>query len=65
MLSSADSGASARDGPVRRIYSRQLDGEEHVSISVRLDEGALHRPDGWSKTYAMTGWQRHGVWPSI
>lgn len=48
------------------IYSRQLyDGEEHVSIlqypSV-ADRAILL--DGWSKTYAMTGWRLgYGVWP--
>ena len=48
------------------IYSRQLyDGEEHVSIlqypSVR-DRAIML--DGWSKTYAMTGWRLgYGVWP--
>ncbi|MCP3914752.1 MAG: pyridoxal phosphate-dependent aminotransferase [bacterium] len=48
------------------IYSRLLyDGEEHVSIlqypSVR-DRAILL--DGWSKTYAMTGWRLgYGVWP--
>ena len=49
------------------IYSRLLyDGEEHVSIlqypEVR-DRAILL--DGWSKTYAMTGWRLgYGVWPS-
>lgn len=49
------------------IYSRQLyDGEEHVSIlqyeSVRDRSIML---DGWSKTYAMTGWRLgYGVWPA-
>lgn len=48
------------------IYSRQLyDGEEHVSIlqydSMRERSVVL---DGWSKTYAMTGWRLgYGVWP--
>ena len=48
------------------IYSRLLyDGEEHVSIlqypSV-LDRAICL--DGWSKTYAMTGWRLGwGVWP--
>jgi len=48
------------------IYSRQLyDGAEHVSIlqypSV-ADRSILL--DGWSKTYAMTGWRLgYGVWP--
>ncbi|MEE2941029.1 MAG: pyridoxal phosphate-dependent aminotransferase [Planctomycetota bacterium] len=49
------------------IYSRQLyDGEEHVSIlqydSMRERSIVL---DGWSKTYAMTGWRLgYGVWPT-
>jgi aspartate aminotransferase len=49
------------------IYSRLLyDGEEHVSFlryeSLR-DRTILL--DGWSKTYAMTGWRLgYGVWPS-
>ena len=48
------------------IYSRLLyDGEEHVSLmefeSIR-DRVILL--DGWSKTYAMTGWRLgYGVWP--
>lgn len=48
------------------IYSRQLyDGEEHVSIlqyeSMKERSIVL---DGWSKTYAMTGWRLgYGVWP--
>jgi aspartate/methionine/tyrosine aminotransferase len=48
------------------IYSRQLyDGEEHVSILQypELRERAILL-DGWSKTYAMTGWRLgYGVWP--
>jgi aspartate/methionine/tyrosine aminotransferase len=49
------------------IYSRQLyDGEEHVSI---LQYPEMHERsivlDGWSKTYAMTGWRLgYGVWPT-
>jgi aspartate/methionine/tyrosine aminotransferase len=49
------------------IYGRQLyDGEEHVSI---LQYPEMHDRaillDGWSKTYAMTGWRLgYGVWPS-
>ena len=49
------------------IYSRLLyDGEEHVSIleyeSIR-DRAILL--DGWSKTYAMTGWRiGYGIWPA-
>ena len=48
------------------IYSRLLyDGEQHVSLleyeSIR-DRTILL--DGWSKTYAMTGWRLgYGVWP--
>lgn len=48
------------------IYSRLLyDGEEHVSFlqfeSMRERTILL---DGWSKTYAMTGWRLgYGVWP--
>ena len=49
------------------IYSRLLyDGEEHVSILnyPALRERAIML-DGWSKTYAMTGWRLgYGVWPS-
>ena len=48
------------------IYSRLLyDGEEHVSILQYPDlaERAIML-DGWSKTYAMTGWRLgYGVWP--
>lgn len=49
------------------IYSRQLyDGEEHVSIlqyPSMKDRAILL--DGWSKTYAMTGWRLgYGIWPS-
>lgn len=49
------------------IYSRLLyDGEEHVTF---LEFEALRERtillDGWSKTYAMTGWRMgYGVWPS-
>ncbi len=48
------------------IYSRLLyDGEEHCSILAyeSLRERAILL-DGWSKTYAMTGWRLgYGVWP--
>jgi aspartate aminotransferase len=48
------------------IYSRQLyDGAEHVSILQypSLADRAIML-DGWSKTYAMTGWRLgYGVWP--
>ena len=48
------------------IYSRQLyDGEEHVSILQypELADRAILL-DGWSKTWAMTGWRLgYGVWP--
>ena len=49
------------------IYSRLLyDGEEHVSI---LQYPSMHDRaivlDGWSKTWAMTGWRLgYGLWPS-
>lgn len=48
------------------IYSRLLyDGEEHVSLlefDSICDRTILL--DGWSKTYAMTGWRLgYGVWP--
>ncbi|MCA9001563.1 MAG: pyridoxal phosphate-dependent aminotransferase [Planctomycetes bacterium] len=48
------------------IYSRQLyDGAEHVSILQypSLADRSIML-DGWSKTYAMTGWRLgYGVWP--
>ncbi len=48
------------------IYSRMLyDGREHVSLLTypRLRD-RLILLDGWSKTYAMTGWRLgYGVWP--
>ena len=48
------------------IYSRLLyDAEEHVSILQyeSLADRAICL-DGWSKTYAMTGWRLGwGVWP--
>lgn len=48
------------------IYSRLLyDGEEHVSI-LQYPEMADRAIclDGWSKTYAMTGWRLgYGIWP--
>ena len=49
------------------IYSRLLyEGREHVTM---LDYPALRDRvivlDGWSKTYAMTGWRiGYGVWPA-
>jgi len=49
------------------IYSRLLyDGEEHATF---LKYEALRERtillDGWSKTYAMTGWRMgYGVWPA-
>ncbi|MDP6519281.1 MAG: pyridoxal phosphate-dependent aminotransferase [Planctomycetota bacterium] len=49
------------------IYSRLLyDGEEHVSLlefeNIRERVILL---DGWSKTWAMTGWRLgYGVWPA-
>jgi aspartate aminotransferase len=48
------------------IYSRMTyDGKEHVSLlSYPELEGRLILLDGWSKTYAMTGWRMgYGVWP--
>ena len=49
------------------IYSRMLyDGREHVSL-LEFDElrGRLILLDGWSKTYAMTGWRLgYSVWPA-
>ncbi|MDX1513243.1 MAG: aminotransferase class I/II-fold pyridoxal phosphate-dependent enzyme, partial [Gammaproteobacteria bacterium] len=48
------------------IYSRMVyDGREHVSLLAypELDD-RLILLDGWSKTYAMTGWRLgYGVWP--
>ena len=48
------------------IYSQMLyDGREHISF-LRYPEIAdrLIMLDGWSKTYAMTGWRLgYGVWP--
>lgn len=49
------------------IYARMLyDGQKHTSLlqyeSIR---DRLILLDGWSKTYAMTGWRLgYGVWPS-
>ncbi len=48
------------------IYSRMTyDGRRHVSLlSYPELEGRLILLDGWSKTYAMTGWRMgYGVWP--
>jgi aspartate/methionine/tyrosine aminotransferase len=49
------------------IYSQMLyDGREHASF-LKYPEIAdrLILLDGWSKTYAMTGWRLgYGVWPS-
>ncbi|MFQ5953854.1 MAG: pyridoxal phosphate-dependent aminotransferase [Kiloniellales bacterium] len=48
------------------IYSRMLyDGREHVSlITYPSLSDRLILLDGWSKTYAMTGWRLgYGVWP--
>jgi aspartate/methionine/tyrosine aminotransferase len=49
------------------IYSRMTyDGREHVSLLSypELDD-RLILLDGWSKTYAMTGWRMgYGVWPA-
>lgn len=48
------------------IYSRMTyDGKEHVSLITYPElAGRLILLDGWSKTYAMTGWRLgYGVWP--
>jgi aspartate/methionine/tyrosine aminotransferase len=48
------------------IYGEILyDGAEHVSLlGYPSLEGRLILLDGWSKTYAMTGWRLgYGVWP--
>jgi len=48
------------------IYSRMLyDGREHASIlSYPLLKDRAIMLDGWSKTYAMTGWRLgYAVWP--
>ncbi|HSS63919.1 MAG TPA: pyridoxal phosphate-dependent aminotransferase [Gammaproteobacteria bacterium] len=49
------------------IYSRMTyDGKEHVSLlSYPELEDRLILLDGWSKTYAMTGWRMgYGIWPA-
>ena len=48
------------------IYSRMTyDGKPHVSLVAYPElEDRLILLDGWSKTYAMTGWRMgYGVWP--
>ena len=48
------------------IYSRiTYDGVEHTSLLTYPElEDRLILLDGWSKTYAMTGWRLgYGVWP--
>lgn len=48
------------------IYARMLyDGREHVSLlGYESLRDRLIVLDGWSKTYAMTGWRLgYGVWP--
>ena len=48
------------------IYSRMLyDGREHVTLlAYQAIRDRLIVLDGWSKTYAMTGWRMgYGVWP--
>jgi aspartate/methionine/tyrosine aminotransferase len=48
------------------IYSRMTyDEQEHVSLmGYKEIEDRLILLDGWSKTYAMTGWRiGYGVWP--
>ncbi len=49
------------------IYSRMLyDGHEHVSLlEFETIRDRVILLDGWSKTYAMTGWRLgYGVWPA-
>ena len=49
------------------IYARMLyDGHEHVSLlKYEHLRDRVIMLDGWSKTYAMTGWRMgYGVWPS-
>lgn len=49
------------------IYARMLyDGREHVSLlEYEQLRDRVIMLDGWSKTYAMTGWRMgYGVWPS-
>ncbi len=48
------------------IYSRMTyDGNEHVSLMGYSQlQDRLILLDGWSKTYAMTGWRMgYGIWP--
>lgn len=48
------------------IYHRMLyDGREHVSLLAYEElKDRVILLDGWSKTYAMTGWRMgYGVWP--
>ncbi len=48
------------------IYSRMLyDGQEHVTLlGYEQIRDRVIVLDGWSKTYAMTGWRLgYGVWP--
>jgi aspartate/methionine/tyrosine aminotransferase len=48
------------------IYARMLyDGREHVSLlEFEAMRDRVILLDGWSKTYAMTGWRMgYGVWP--
>ena len=50
------------------IYSRMTyDGKEHVSLLAYPElEDRLILLDGWSKTYAMTGWRLgYAVWPAV
>ena len=49
------------------IYARMLyDGREHVSLlEYEHLRDRVIMLDGWSKTYAMTGWRMgYGVWPA-
>ena len=48
------------------IYGRMIyDGEHHASLLAYPEiEDRLILLDGWSKTYAMTGWRiGYGIWP--
>ncbi len=49
------------------IYDQMLyDGEEHVSLLTYPEiRDRLILLNGWSKTYAMTGWRLgYSVWPT-
>jgi aspartate aminotransferase len=63
-------GLEARPGVMvlsDEIYGRMLyDGAEHVSLlEYETIRDRLILLDGWSKTYAMTGWRLgYGIWPA-